>query len=50
MPTMRNSGILMPLVALLLCASAVQSVAQTYNVVDLGTLSGKLSLESLRSR
>ena len=40
MPTMRTSGISMLLVALLLCASAAQSVAQTYNVADLGTLSG----------
>jgi probable HAF family extracellular repeat protein len=40
MPTTRRSGISFLLVALLLCASAVQSVAQTYNVADLGTLSG----------
>ena len=40
MPTMRTSGISMLLVALLLCVSAVQSLAQTYNVADLGTLSG----------
>jgi probable HAF family extracellular repeat protein len=37
---MRRSGTSLLLVALLLCASAVRSVAQTYNVVDLGTLSG----------
>src|ERR1035438_7759122 len=40
MPTMRTSGISMLLVALLLCASVAQSVAQTYNVADLGPLSG----------
>lgn len=40
MSTMRTYGISMLLVALLLCASAAQSVAQTYNVADLGTLSG----------
>jgi hypothetical protein len=40
MPTMRRSGTSLLSVALLLCASAVRSVAQTYNVVDLGTLSG----------
>ena len=40
MPISRIYGISMLLVALLLCASAAQSVAQTYNVADLGTLSG----------
>jgi probable HAF family extracellular repeat protein len=40
MPTTRRSEISLLLVALLLCASAVQSVAQTYNLADLGTLSG----------
>src|SRR5450755_628862 len=40
MPISRTYGISMLLVALLLCASAAQSVAQTYNVADLGTLPG----------
>jgi probable HAF family extracellular repeat protein len=40
MPTMKRSGLSLLFVALLLCASAVQGVAQLYNVADLGTLSG----------
>jgi probable HAF family extracellular repeat protein len=39
MATMRKFGTSMLLVPLVLCASAAQSLAQTYNVIDLGTLS-----------
>jgi probable HAF family extracellular repeat protein len=40
MPIMRTSGFSMLLMALFLCAGAAMSLAQTYNVADLGTLSG----------
>jgi hypothetical protein len=40
MSTVLKSGISMLLAALWLCASAVHSVAQTYTLTDLGTLSG----------
>jgi hypothetical protein len=40
MPIKRRPGFSLSLMVLLLCASAAQSVAQTYNLADLGTLSG----------
>lgn len=47
MSTMLKYGISILLAVLWLCASAVQSVAQTYTLTDLGTLSGNTTSQAL---